>query len=68
MDYAKASKKLREKLLLTQTEFADFLGVSLPTVCRWERGAYEPTMKLKRKIVELCKENNVSIIEAGANG
>jgi len=46
---------------LTQTEFAEILGVSFTTVSRWEKGIHEPTIKVKRKIVELCKENNIEI-------
>ena len=61
MNYAKIIKKLREKLILTQTEFAEILGVSFTTVSRWEKGIHEPTMKVKRKIVELCKDNNIKI-------
>ena len=61
MNYAKIIKKLREKLILTQTEFAEILGVSFTTVSRWEKGIHEPTIKVKRKIVELCKENNIEI-------
>ncbi|MCR4587005.1 MAG: helix-turn-helix domain-containing protein, partial [Lachnospiraceae bacterium] len=31
-------KNVREQLKLTQREFADFVGVSKPTVERWESG------------------------------
>ena len=61
MNYAKIIKELREKLILTQTEFAEILGVSFTTVSRWEKGIHEPTMKVKRKIVKLCKDNNIEI-------
>ena len=61
MNYAKIIKKLREKLILTPTEFAEILGVSFTTVSRWEKGIHEPTIKVKRKIVVLCKENNIEI-------
>ena len=63
MNYAKLIKKLREKLILTQTEFAKILGVSFTTVSRWEKGVHTPTMKVKRKIVELCKDNNIEMEE-----
>ena len=63
MNYAKIIKKLREKLILTQTESAKILGVSFTTVSRWEKGIHEPTIKVKRKIVELCKENNIEMGE-----
>jgi putative transcriptional regulator len=59
MNYAQLCKKIRDKLLLTQTEFAKLLGVSITTVCRWENNVFAPTMKAKRKIVALCRENNI---------
>ncbi|MCI1735118.1 MAG: helix-turn-helix domain-containing protein [Bacilli bacterium] len=61
MDYGKALRALREKLLITQTELAQKLGVSYASVNRWENKKCEPTMKAKRKIVELCKKNDVSL-------
>jgi DNA-binding transcriptional regulator YiaG len=46
-------------MLLTQTEFADLLGVSFGSVNRWENGKYEPTIKAKRKLKVLCLEYNI---------
>lgn len=63
VDYAKLIKTIREKLFLTQTEFAEMLGVSLTTVCRWENKVFEPTMKVKKKIAQICKENSIYIGE-----
>jgi len=56
MDYSKLIKSLREKMLLTQTEFAEKLGVSFGSVNRWENGKHEPTMKVKRKLVKLFQK------------
>ncbi len=53
MDYKIMIKVLRNKMLLTQSEFAKMLGVSLASVARWELGENEPTMKVKRKLKEL---------------
>ena len=61
MTYAEAIKKLRNKMLMTQTEFAEFLGVQFGTVNRWEAGEYEPTMKTKRKLAPLFKEYNINL-------
>ena len=61
MKYAVAIKKLRKKLLLTQSEFAELLGVKLVTVSRWESGKFEPTMRVKRKLKELFEKNNIEI-------
>lgn len=61
MNYSVVIKVLREKLLLTQQELADLLGVSYVSVNRWENGVHEPTMKVKRKIKDLLIKNNISI-------
>lgn len=59
MDYKSIIKELREKLVLSQEELASLLGVSFASVNRWENGRHEPTIKAKRKIIELYKENGV---------
>ena len=61
MKCAVAIKKLRKKLLLTQNEFAELLGVTLVTVSRWESGKFEPTMRVKRQLRELFEKNNIEI-------
>ena len=61
MDYQRLVKKLREKLILSQQELAELLEVSFSSINRWETGKHEPTTKIKRKIVELCKENNIDL-------
>lgn len=61
MTYPEAIKKLRNKMLMTQTEFAEFLGVKFGTVNRWEAGEYEPTMKTKRKLAPLFKEYDIKV-------
>ena len=61
MKYKILIKELREKLVLSQEEFASLLGVSFASVNRWENGHHEPTVKVKRKIIQLCKENGVVV-------
>ncbi|MFY9537467.1 MAG: helix-turn-helix transcriptional regulator [Bacilli bacterium] len=63
MDYQRLVKELRLKLILSQQEFADLLNVSFASINRWETGKHEPTIKIKRKIVQLCKENNIDLEE-----
>ena len=53
MDYKVMIKKLRNKMLLTQSECAKELGVSIASVARWETGENEPTMKIKRRLNDL---------------
>ena len=61
-NYQKLVMELRNKLVISQTELANMLGVSFASVNRWEKGHYEPTIKLKRKIIELCKKNEIELI------
>ena len=61
-DYQKLVMELRNKLVISQTELASLLNVSFASVNRWEKGHYEPTIKVKRKIIELCKENEVRLV------
>lgn len=53
MDYKIMVKKLRNKMFLTQSEFAKELGVSVASVARWETGENDPTMKVKKKLNDL---------------
>lgn len=55
-NYALAIKQLREKLMLSQQEFAQVLGVSFASINRWENGVHEPTLKTKRKLRSLFNE------------
>lgn len=59
MNWSRSIKKLREKMLLTQTEFAEKLGVSFASVNRWEAAKHEPTMKIKRTLMKLMRKYNV---------
>lgn len=61
MTYAKAIKLLRKKMMLTQTEFANYLGVSFGTVNRWEGNQYDPTMKSKRKLAPLFEKYGIVV-------
>lgn len=63
MDYKTIIKKLRNKMLLTQSEFAKELGVSIASVARWETGENEPTMKVRRKLQALFKKYNLEVEE-----
>jgi len=59
MDYAVLIKQLREKMILSQIEFAELLGVSNVTVSRWETGKSFPTIKLKRKLIKMFNEYQI---------
>jgi len=50
-------RKLRKKLILTQAELAELLGVAPTTVYRWESGRSRPQPRHLRKLVELNEKN-----------
>jgi DNA-binding XRE family transcriptional regulator len=56
MEYSKILKQIRDKLFLTQQELAVMLGVSFATINRWETRKNNPSIKCKKKIVELAKK------------
>ena len=59
MNYPALIKKIRNELLITQTELAEMLGVTFATVNRWERGHHEPTIKQKRALRDLCRRKKI---------
>ena len=61
MKYKDMIIALRNKLIITQEELAKMLGVSYVSVNRWENGHHEPTIKIKRKLVELLKDNGIEV-------
>ncbi len=63
MEYKDILKALRDKMIITQEELASLLGVSAISVNRWENGHHIPTTKVKRKIMELLKENKLEVLQ-----
>ena len=49
-------KKLRTKMMLSQTEFAKLLGVTFESVNRYENGRSRPTFRVQRKLMEHYKK------------
>ena len=47
--------ELRQKLYMTQTEFAELMGVSRQTVYNWEMGRFEPTPEYKKKLLKVLE-------------
>ena len=61
-EFAKKIKYLRiNKLMLTQIEFAKLLGVSYESINRYERSKSVPTLKTRRKLVMMMKENGIEV-------
>ncbi|MDU5246228.1 helix-turn-helix domain-containing protein [Veillonella sp.] len=60
MDFPKEIKRIRQRLFLTQKEFADILGVAFSTVNRWESGRSKPNLKAMKSINTFCLDNNIT--------
>jgi len=54
-------KVLRQKLLMTQVEFAEQLGLSKQMISNYENGLYSPSMSTIKKLVKIASENNIEI-------
>ncbi len=61
VNYAVKVKECRLKMILTQEEFAKKLGVSVNSVIRWEKGQFEPTMKVKKKLQQFFIDAGISV-------
>lgn len=59
MFFSEEIKKLRQRLFMSQTAFAQELGVSYTTVNRWEMGRAKPTYKTMKLIDDYCKEKGI---------
>ena len=46
---------------MTQTEFAEMLGVSFGAVNKWESGKFKPTTKTKRKLAPLFEKYGIEV-------
>lgn len=55
-DYAVLVKALRERLGLTQEQFAHRLGVTFASVNRWENGQVKPSPMARQKLEELDRQ------------
>lgn len=54
-------KNLRYKMYLTQAEFGKLLGVTEQTVRAWELNKKNPHLRNQKKLLDLCKKENIKI-------
>ena len=54
-DTPRLIRELRERTGLTQEKFAAKLGVTFPTINRWENGRAKPSPLALKQIVELLR-------------
>ena len=55
-DIPRLVRELRDRTGLTQEKFAAKLGVTFPTVNRWENGRAKPSPLAMQKIEELLRD------------
>ena len=55
-DYAALVKSLRQRLGLTQEQFAHRLGVTFASVNRWENGQVKPSPLARQKLEALDRQ------------
>jgi DNA-binding XRE family transcriptional regulator len=59
MEFAEQIRMIRQRMFLSQDEFAKVLHVSLSTVNRWEMGRSKPNLTAMKQIKEFCGENGL---------
>ena len=63
MNFSEKVKYVREKLKLSQEEFAHELGVSFATINRWENGSYNPSRLARKAFEEFCANKSIIVEE-----
>lgn len=59
MSLSNEIKILRQRMYLTQNEFAQALNVSFATVNRWETGKARPNISTMKEIRKFCESKNI---------
>lgn len=63
MTFADKVKHVRATLLVSQTELAKMIGVSFPTINRWENGKLEPAFLNEKKFEAFSKKEKITFEE-----
>lgn len=59
MNFPDEIRKIRQRLFLTQEDFAKEIGVAFSTVNRWEGGKAKPNLLAMKSIKEFCLKHDV---------
>jgi len=59
MNFSEEVRKTRQRLFLTQEDFAKEIGVAFSTVNRWEGGKSKPNLLAMKSINEFCFKHDV---------
>jgi DNA-binding transcriptional regulator YiaG len=60
-DVSNLIKELRDKLDLTQEQFAQEVGVTFSTINNWEKGTRKPHRFLLKRILEMAEESGLNV-------
>lgn len=63
MTFAEKVKYVRAKLLITQKELAEQVGVAMVTVARWESQGLQPRFLAEKKFEAFCEKKNIKFEE-----
>ena len=63
MSLPETIKLTRQKLFMSQEDFAAKVHVSVATINRWENGRSKPNLTAMKNIKAFCEENNLSFAE-----
>lgn len=59
MKFPEEIKRIRQRCLLTQEEFAKEVQVAFSTVNRWEGGKAKPNFTAMKNIKKFCLKNDI---------
>lgn len=59
MSLSDTIKQTRQKLFMSQEDFATAIHVSVATINRWENGRSKPNLTAIKNIKSFCEENNL---------
>lgn len=59
MGFPEEIKRIRQRCLLTQDDFAKELHVAFSTVNRWEGGKSKPNLTAMKNVKKFCLKNNI---------
>lgn len=67
IDYKFAAKDLSDNLMMTQEEFAKYIGISFALIYKWKTVLNKTTVVVKRKITGGRFQNNIEVLTNGIN-
>lgn len=63
MTFPEKVKHVRQKLYISQQALAKAVGISYPTISRWENGHCKPNLVQEAKFNDFCEKNDIKFEE-----